>query len=250
MSLAVWREDRYKTVLQHYEKSKTLGSIWQEVFRDDYPARARPFGFTGIQELEVISQELNLDSGKSLLDLGCGTGGPGLYISEKICAALTGVDVVAEALEVAAKNALQFRLAIKPVFLHGSATEVPLPDRSMQSAMSIDCFWMILDKCKALKELSRVLVPDARFVFTTWLPPYIGIDALLATGGLSLVRHTTVPHWKERQLEIYRLILEHKDRLADEMGPEATAALVDEANHAPFQLSTSPRCLVVAQKSK
>src|SRR5215471_17562985 len=83
---------RFDTIFARIAESETLSAIWRDVYREDYPRDATPFSFVTIPELRWLAGALNVDKGRSLVDLACGRGGPGLWVAKETGAALVGID--------------------------------------------------------------------------------------------------------------------------------------------------------------
>src|SRR6185369_17136429 len=94
----LWREDRYREILRTPRKSDLLVKIWREAFAEEYPEDADPFGFVSVSDLNRIVEQLKLQPSAKLLDVGCGRGGPGLWIAREGGASLIGIDVLPEAI--------------------------------------------------------------------------------------------------------------------------------------------------------
>ena len=60
--------------------------------------------FTDITQLKMMLERVQLDTGSSVLDIGCGNGKIAEYISDMTGAKVTGVDYIPEAIEIARKR--------------------------------------------------------------------------------------------------------------------------------------------------
>ena len=67
-----------------------MDRVWREVYGDEYPERAEPYSYVSTSELERLAKDLSVGPGKTLADLGCGRGGPGLWVAERTGANLVG----------------------------------------------------------------------------------------------------------------------------------------------------------------
>jgi SAM-dependent methyltransferase len=244
----LWQEDRYREILRSPGKVDLLVKIWREAFQDDYPEDADPFGFVTLSDLRRFATELEIESGSRLLDIGCGRGGPGLWIARNTGAILVGLDILPEA--VAQANELRDRMGLSgsASFSVGSFANTSLASDSVQAIMSVDAFWMVLDKTAALVELARVIRTGGRFVMTSWIPTYLDIETTLSTAGFKLVIREETVNWRERQLAVYRGILKNRRELESVLGAAAAQILIAEAQQTPAKLSTAPRYLVVAER--
>ena len=243
-----WQEDRYREILRTPRKSELLASIWRDAYADDYPEDADPFGFVTLGDLEALLAALRLEPSSTLLDIGCGRGGPGLWIARRAECKLIGADIVAEAVAHANQLKLRFGLDDAARFVVGSFSATGLAAASVDAIVSIDAFWMVLDKAAALQEMARVLSPGGRFAMTTWVPPYMDLQTMLEDAGLRMLSCQETPRWQERQLAVYAGILRHRAELPAAIGDAATALLVAEAQQAPARLHVAPRSMLVAER--
>jgi SAM-dependent methyltransferase len=81
-------------------------------------------------------------------------------------APLIGADLAPVGLGRAVERALDHRVGCG--FVVANATALPLNDACIAGAMSIDSLQYLSDKRAAFEEVARVLVPQARFVFTAF----------------------------------------------------------------------------------
>ncbi len=240
-------EARYHAVFDAWGESPTLVGIWREVYGADYPEEAEPFGFVTVFDLKMISMELEIGPGQRLLDIGCGGGGPGLWVARQLRTRLIGIDLLEPAIDQARLLSDKFGLGVQADFKVGSFTEIPLPVASVDAAMSVDAFWMVVDKKAALEEMARVLTPGSRFVLTTWSLPSLAESPMWDESGFEVLTCEETPRWQERQLQIYQLIRERRAELVEELG-EASTILVSEAQTAPALLAEAPRVLIIAER--
>jgi ubiquinone/menaquinone biosynthesis C-methylase UbiE len=101
-------------------------------------------------------------------DLGCGTGGPGLWIARATGAALIGIDLSPVAVEHARQRSVRWGLADRAQFQVGDLQATGVNTVSLDGAMSVDTLHFAPQKAAALAEIARILRPGARVVRTTW----------------------------------------------------------------------------------
>lgn len=239
-------EDRYRPVLAAQSRGKTLREIYERAYGADYPAEVEPFGFTSAGDLAAVARELDGFGVTRLLDVGCGRGGPGLWVAREIGAALVGIDIVAEAVAEARARAVTFESAPPARFEVSSASETGLPDGEFDGVVSFDAIWMVVAKRAAFSEISRLLRPGGPLVFTTWEPAHLQYTRFLELTGFSSITRHPLPESLERQLRVYEEILDSQKEIAAEMGEAAAAVLVEEARDAPALLRSAPHVMIRA----
>src|SRR5262252_4047695 len=79
--------------------------VWREVYGAEYPEGVEPYSYVSRSELTRFCREIGINGTGHLLDIGCGRGGPGLWVAANTGARLTGIDIAATALEAAEQRA-------------------------------------------------------------------------------------------------------------------------------------------------
>jgi SAM-dependent methyltransferase len=240
-------------------RSPALRRIWRDAYGLDYPAEAEPFSFVTVTDLRRMAAELAVGPGQVMVDLACGSGGPGLWVARETGASLVGVDFSKVAIEQAGRRAVELGYGERARFLVGDAAATGLPEASVDGAMSVDAFWLFPDKRRAAAEIARILRPGARFIFTTWefaatpagWPEQLNQHRdLLSETGLALRACEETPDWQRRQLAVYEGILAAEPCLQAELGQDAAAALIGEAREVPALLQDARRILIIAARPR
>lgn len=242
-----FEEERYRPVLARQGDSPTLRAVWKEAYGDDYPEGVEPLGFITATDLARVAELLEVGPGSTFVDLGCGRGGPGLWVARRTGAAVVGVDIVPEAVAAATRRSADFGVASRARYRTGSFTATGLESASFDAALSVDSLWMVLDKDAAVAEVARIVVPGGRWVCTTWEPSYFRYSDVLEAGGWDVLVCEEAANWRPRQLAVYDGILANEARLVAELGPEAAGVLLLEAREVPKTLSDYRRLLIVAR---
>jgi len=209
--------------------------VWQ-LTDPDLPTEIEPFSFVSADLLRHVARALDLSPGQTLADLGCGRGGPGLWLAERADAALVGVDFSPVAVDQAAQRAVLFGLAGRARFVVGDLTRTGLPGASADAAVSIDALQFAADPAAGAAEAGRILRPGRRLVLTNWQPKLPGdarlpgrmrIDwpQLLRGAGFVGVDMEARPQWHDLWTRVYRIALD----LGDPGGDVLLANLQDEA---------------------
>ncbi|MET7280820.1 TfuA-like protein [Kribbella sp. NPDC005582] len=233
--------------------SERRNALFQEIF--ELPAEIEPNSFVTEPVLQQIRDSLQLSSGDVLADLGCGRGGPGLWLARLTSSRLHGVDSSTVAVQQATERADRAGLADQARFDVGDLTASGLDDAAAAAAICIDAFHFAADHVAAAREACRILRPGGRYVLTGWepididddrLPAPLRVDfeAVLGRGGLAMVQRTEHSDLADRQIRLY------ERALADRTDDDAMRHLRAEA---ATGLPLSPllrRVLVVAEKPR
>jgi ubiquinone/menaquinone biosynthesis C-methylase UbiE len=223
------------------------------VFGDEYPEGLDPYSFVSVTELHRFVHEVRLSSDDTLVDIGCGRGGPGLFVAAATGARLIGIDI-AEAALVAARARAE-AMGLSAQFSLGSFEDTGLEEACADAVMSVDALLFTPDKAEALRQLRRILRPGGRLVLTSWdyhrqpagRPPQVDDHRpLLEAAGLETVSYEETEDWRERQMRTTELLLDACAELAAETGyTEAETRAELEEMAATFATQTR-RFLLVA----
>ena len=146
-----------------------LKRIYRDAFGDENPEEANPSAFFSQTTLRRLAVALHVGPGKTIVDLGCGHGGPGLWVAQELGANLIGIDLSPGGVALARERAAELGLTAKrAVFQVGDMTATGLPDHRCDAAMSLDVLTFVPNKAAAVNEVARVLRPQGYFAFTSW----------------------------------------------------------------------------------
>ncbi len=203
--------------------------VWREVFGEEYPDGVEPYSYTSRSELSRIATALQVRPGDMFADIGCGRGGPGLWVAAATDAHVVGVDIADSALAASTARAHTLGLGAVAEYRLGAFDQLPIDDAGVDGAMSIDALLFAPSKRDALAEVARVVRPGGHIVMTTWdyhsqpvgRPPQVDDHRpLLVEAGFDVVAYDDTPLWRERQDRIDALLLDAVDELAAESGDE------------------------------
>ncbi|MFX1569066.1 MAG: class I SAM-dependent methyltransferase [Promethearchaeota archaeon] len=240
------------TQIYRKERSESYRDLFREALSDDYPEEANPDGFVSLTEMQTIAKNLNVGPGKTFVDLGCGRGGPGLWIARETGANYIGIDFAETAIEGAKHRAKNFKIQGTFKFQVGNMVSLNFLENSFDGAISIDVISFLPDPLTAIKEVARILRSKTIFIFTSWehrksrrvndFRPHL-LDA-----GFEIKSYTEQPEWRQRQREVYEKTLELKDVLIKDMGRDGAFSYIMEAQQYLPMLDDLKRILVVAMK--
>ncbi|MGW2892898.1 class I SAM-dependent methyltransferase [Streptomyces griseoruber] len=175
------------------------------------------FSFLCADLLHHIASQLDLRPRQILADLGCGRGGPGLWLAGRAHAALVGIDTSPVAIAHARHRALPF--AADAAFAVADLARLPLTSQCVDRALSLDALPYAPDRVAAARQVLRILKPGGRVVLTGWHPHTPGDERLpprhrhtdwthvLHTAGFTAVRCATNLAWDDAYQGIYRTAL-------------------------------------------
>ena len=153
--------------------SELYGEIRREAFGEDIGQS----GWQTAAEQDQFLEALALTSGRKLLDVCCGSGGPALRIAEKTGCLVTGIDIhehgiVAARAQVAARGTTEkskFRVA-------NAAEPLPFQEAEFDAITCIDAIIHLPDRPRVLSDWKRILKIGGRMLFT---------DSTVVTGPLT-----------------------------------------------------------------
>jgi SAM-dependent methyltransferase len=235
--------------------SRAQDRVWRTVFGAEYPEGVEPYSYISRTELERLAVELDVTRGDTLVDVGCGRGGPGLWIAARTGASLIGLDIAETAVDAARERAVQLGLDERSEFRLGSFESTGL-EAAVDAVMSVDALVFAPDKPAALAELRRVLRPGGRLVFTSWdfhrqpenRPPQLDDHRpLLAGAGFEVLAYEETDDWRGRMERTAAGMVEAADELAAERGENPAEVRQCQEDMANGIDNITRRVLVVAE---
>jgi arsenite methyltransferase len=134
----------------------------------------------GAELTERLARALGVGSGDLVVDIGSGLGTSALAIARATGCAVMGVELASANVERASERATAAGLSGRVRFAEGDAEALPLPDASVDGAISECSLCLVPDKAAAAREIARVLRPGARVAISdvtavpAELPPKLG----------------------------------------------------------------------------
>jgi len=154
------REGLYEAILRQLQKS---GVDLASVTRQDL-APVDEFHVRGAAVTKELSGTVDLH-GKTLLNIGCGLGGPCRFLAAEYDCQVTGIDLSPEFIRTARALTELVGLDERITFLEASATDLPFPDAHFDVTWTQHVQMNVADKQRFYSEMSRVLRPGGHFLY-------------------------------------------------------------------------------------
>ena len=242
----------FQIVLDSYEAmydalpggGELFNRIWRSnAYRSEFPIEFAHIGFLTLTEGERMLDLLGVSPDAVLVDLACGSGGPGLWAAQHTGASLIGIDPAASGIAAARSRALNTGLEQRSRFEQGTFARTGLGNGAADAVMSVEAFQYAPDKRAALAEIFRILRPGGRVAFIGFEVdpakaaglPVLGVDPiadyrpLIEGAGFVVDAYEETPGWPDRVYGVFSAIIEASDALAADIGPQAAAGAVAEA---------------------
>lgn len=194
---------------------------------------------------------------KTFLDIGCGTGKVGLWLSRKTYLSYIGIDFS----EVAIQQAKAYietsvsRLTAK--FLVTDFASTNLPGESVLVAFSLDSIYLAASPLLVINETCRVLVKGGLLIFTVYTPSKDMICEwlhILRRCGFDIVRCNNVSaYWRKQMRRKHVIRWRNRAAIRKALGVQGdtelsvTVAMLGKNGHPPY-LSTHHRFEIFATK--
>ncbi|MFI1535520.1 class I SAM-dependent methyltransferase [Streptomyces anandii] len=209
-----------------------VSAMYAEAMRDAYPHEVAPYSSCDWPLLGVLVGRLQLRPGGLLADVGCGTGGVGLWLARACSVRLVGVDVSPAAVLIASGRAAELgdRLPADADFHVGSLEVTGLADGVVDGLVVVDAF-ANADAGRALAEVRRVLAPGGRAVMTRAGGPGVleRVRQQVGAAGLEVVGVDARPDEPAMWGRLYRLWREREEELRQAVGDVQTDNMLREA---------------------
>lgn len=225
-----------------------LHRLYAEALGDNYPVEVAAFSSCDWTVLATAVAHLRMRPGQILADLGCGTGGAGLWLARALTVRLAGIDISPTALTLAARRRPQFVETQRADFRVGTLTATGLPDQSVHGAVCIDALSFATDRDAALTEIHRILHPGGRAVLTRALPRGADPADQASRAGLILEHLTERPDEPDLWRRLYHLWTANETELRQTLGDEQAKGMLAEATRMQPRLATRRAVIMTVRR--
>ena len=138
-----------------------------EVIGADYGST----GYTTRAQADAIAAHLQLRPGDRLVDLGAGSGWPGLHLASTTGCAVIGTDLPLDGMQRARARAVEEGLDGRAAYLGATGRDQPLRPGAFDALVHTDVLCCLGPKLAVLRECRALLRPGGRMAFTTIYVP-------------------------------------------------------------------------------
>jgi tocopherol O-methyltransferase len=161
------RPNDKRKIVEHYDfVSPYYQSLWGEHLHHGYWIRGdESKELAQLQLIEHLAELANVQTGSTVLDIGCGFGASSLYLAQKYLACATGITISPVQVEMARKAAVAAQLDARFLLMDAEALDFPLQFDLLWSVESISHYH---DRRSFFANAARFLKPGGVFALTDW----------------------------------------------------------------------------------
>src|SRR5580704_6323232 len=139
----------------------------EQVRRETYGEDFGQSSWVTADEYRGFFRRLALCAGDHVLDVGCGSGGPALFLAREIGCRVTGIDVDEAGIRAGENLARQFGVADAVSFRRADVAEtLPFAEATFDALVCMDALCHFPNRSRLFAEWRRILRPGGRLLVT------------------------------------------------------------------------------------
>jgi SAM-dependent methyltransferase len=139
----------------------------EQVRRDTYGEDFGQSSWVTAEEYRRFFRLLSLTAADHVLDVGCGSGGPAMFVGREVGCRVTGVDFNEAGIRAGLALVRQAGAQERVDFRQADIREgLPFADQAFDAIVSMDVMCHVVDRGPVFREWMRVLRPGGRMLYT------------------------------------------------------------------------------------
>ena len=121
-----------------------------------------------IRLVEYLADRANVDGRERVLDVGCGFGATGRWLSAQLGCQVTGVTISRAQARLGRRISQRAGLDGRITTTRGNAASLPFAAEAFDIVWVIECMEHLVDKARFFRDAARLLRPGGRLALCTW----------------------------------------------------------------------------------
>jgi SAM-dependent methyltransferase len=154
--------DLYGTAYGNFA-TRALEHVRRETYDEDFGQNS----WITAREYRRFFKLLDLKPTDHVLDIGCGSGGPALFLAREVGCKVTGVDINEAGIRAGLAQARDAQLQNQVQFRHADVCKpLPFADNAFDAIVCMDVICHLPDRGRLFDDWQRVLRPGGRALYT------------------------------------------------------------------------------------
>ncbi len=157
-------------IRDHYDRlSVFYRALWGDHIHHGYWEDHESPAAAQVKLVERLAARARIPRGARVLDIGCGVGGPALWLARHLDCSVLGLTISPVQAEMATRRARAEGLDHRARFEVADANDLDLPPASFDAVWIVECSEHLADKPRFIEACARVLRPDGVLALAAWL---------------------------------------------------------------------------------
>jgi cyclopropane fatty-acyl-phospholipid synthase-like methyltransferase len=157
-------------IRDHYDRlSVFYRAFWGDHIHHGYWEGRESSSAAQVRLVELLAARARIERGARVLDIGCGVGGPALWLARKLGCSVTGLTISPVQAEMARERAASEGLGDRVRFEVADANRLDAPPGSFDTVWVMECSEHLVDKPQLIADCARALRPQGVLALCAWL---------------------------------------------------------------------------------